>query len=354
MAANNSTSLFNLGNLSSNAAKEPNRLVQAFTWFTIFTIIATIAGNGLIILAYITQRQLRTPFNLYIFYIAFLEALLAVTAMPGSFIQSFYGYWPFDAVSCSFVITARLVVGAAVRWGHTLIPANRIWAVTFPVHYRVAHTMRCATWLVVGSWIFLCAVCLPMVVLGRKSMGSAASDVKCQRDNDGLYAEIIGFDLPEIIIVLAFPYICFKLRRYRRLKRQNKVLAHQSAVSDTMAMEKKATRSSLPPSAADPISPDPLGTAQPRSSPPQPRSGQSRSHFRIQTYLVIGIIICWTPNTVFWLLVDTTHPRYWNPTFNAVQFFLQYTYAWVSPLLCIAANRSIRQGVCDVLRCQRT
>jgi len=80
--------------LINSTADDPPRglLVVVITWFTLFAILATVVLNGIIIVVYVARESLRTPFNAYIVNIAITELLLALTAMPGNFIRSYYGY----------------------------------------------------------------------------------------------------------------------------------------------------------------------------------------------------------------------------------------------------------------------
>ncbi|OQV17772.1 putative Low-density lipoprotein receptor-related protein 2 [Hypsibius exemplaris] len=61
--------------------------------------------------------------------------------------------------------------------------------------------------------------------------------------------------------------------------------------------------------------------------------------------------VCWTPNTVFYLLVDAWAPLYWDTTFFAVQHFGQFLHSWVSPILCYLATDGLRSGINRMLQC---
>lgn len=67
-------------------------LLNIVTWCSISSIIATLVFNALIVTIYIQVVSIRTPFNVYIVNLAITEILLALTAMPGSFVRVFYGY----------------------------------------------------------------------------------------------------------------------------------------------------------------------------------------------------------------------------------------------------------------------
>ena len=214
----------NSSNALSNATKTVdnyNALNTVTSWFTVFTILATLFTNGLIVVVYCMHNQLRTPFNVYIVNIALTENLLALTAMPGTFILSWYDYWPFSSILCTLFIYCKQILGVSVRYGHVLVALNRLWAVTFPVHYRMYQSTRFAVGAVVATWVYVHALNLPLICL-------TLLDKKAYQDNGCHYfdaagipgltiaVEMISFDLPEIIIVLAYLWIRYRLGRIRQ------------------------------------------------------------------------------------------------------------------------------------------
>ncbi|OWA54610.1 hypothetical protein BV898_19009 [Hypsibius exemplaris] len=72
-----------------------------------------------------------------------------------------------------------------------------------------------------------------------------------------------------------------------------------------------------------------------------------RSHDRVLAYFVVGVVVCWTPNHLYYLLVDIIN--YGNATFLAIQFFVQFTHSWINPILCFMATRQLREAVSDLL-----
>lgn len=80
------------------------------------------------------------------------------------------------------------------------------------------------------------------------------------------------------------------------------------------------------------------------------RSTRSKAANRVLAYLVIGVVICWTPNHVYWILVANFH--YWNDTFLAVQVFAVYTYSWINPIICYLVLLPFRVAINNLFFCK--
>jgi hypothetical protein len=219
-------------------------LVDVTTWFTACSIAAALFLNLLILLVYLRRCELRTPFNVYIVNLAVLEVIMSLTAMPGSFIKSFFGHWPYDGLSCSIFLYTSFVLGAIGRYGHVLITLNRLWAVTFPLSYKKGHTQLCARCLVVFSWILVHAVCLPALVRGRQRLGLAPADPDCLIDRDLqltylIIMELMAFSLPELFIIVAYFYISCKLRGRKSKKKCRIGIAEKPSLHGSFPSERR-------------------------------------------------------------------------------------------------------------------
>ncbi|OWA52102.1 hypothetical protein BV898_16564 [Hypsibius exemplaris] len=335
------------------------------TWFTIFTLIATLITNGLIVAVYATRQHLRTPFNAYIVNIAATEILLALAAMPGKLVLSFTGYWPYSALLCSAFTVSQQIFSSGLRYAHFLVTVNRVWAVTYPLRYRTVHTKRVASRIIAVTWVFIVGLNAPPSVLGRWSKGSNSVDRECHNDYRGylielaLATEIVGFDIPVVMIVLCYPFVLYKLHQIR-WKRPNTVLPHHhhplpmvSVIGAEMlplGMRRSSTKICVNIAAVQEDGTCP-GQAATTSTIANQQGGSrqiSRSHDRVLGYFVVGVIVCWTPNLLFYMLVNII-ANYKNPTFHVVQTFMLFTYSWVNPVLCYVAMRQLRRSVNDLL-----
>lgn len=64
--------------------------------------VTTIVGNAIVIIVFLDNKKLRTPFNYYIFNLALADILVGVIAMPGfTMYNLFSGSWPAGETLCT-------------------------------------------------------------------------------------------------------------------------------------------------------------------------------------------------------------------------------------------------------------
>ncbi|XP_055328316.1 5-hydroxytryptamine receptor 1D-like [Paramacrobiotus metropolitanus] len=352
-------------------AASQNIWVSIVTWFTVFSFCASLSLNLLITIVFLKHPHLRTAFNVYIFNLCATEVMIAVTAMPMNFVSNIYGYWPGGAFLCGLLQYSNLVIGAALRYGHVLISCNRLWAVGSPIIYRQRHTFRVATGVVLTVWMLLHFVQLPVVVTGRMTV--RAADPRCILNTDSQYemslaAHILGFLFPEAFVVLTYPYILYKIHRRYLLKRNrisnfllngvgilaggNRKISsggsehHSSQANETNTpVAGNRDMNARSPSNGRSASSQ-FGRSPDVSSPsyfPHFAARAPGNHDRVMLYLVVAIIICWTPNHVFFTMQRLYN--YWNPIYFGVQYCIFYANSWINPIICYLTLHKIRIAI---------
>ncbi|OQV19423.1 hypothetical protein BV898_06537 [Hypsibius exemplaris] len=290
------------------------------TWYTAVSCPTVLIFNGIIIAAIASRRELRTGFNFYILNIAFTDVCAALTSIPGQFLNQYrdHGYL-LNPLSCTVLIMYGAYVLAAVsRYAHVLLAVNRLWALTFPLSYRQRRTRRSALLFILASWFLVHALSLPLVVRGRMNASPAVQSCDFDISHQRPYAfahDMICFCVPLVLVALIYGFIVVKL--ILRMRRKHVSPAGSKGSTAVVEAAKCARR---------------------------------RSKERVLLYLVILLVVCWTPAKVYWLMVELDH--YWNTTFFVVQFFGQYAHHWLSPILCYLAMDDVRNRVNQMLKCR--
>ncbi|OQV22965.1 hypothetical protein BV898_03016 [Hypsibius exemplaris] len=129
--SNNTTSL----NRTANLAKPflpPRSITVNLYGFVECSGAFSILLNGLIVAAFILHAELRTAFNVYVINIAVIDLLAGITLMPAMvMLEIGPDRWPFPFVSCTVLWHwGSRVTPAANRFGHILVAANRLWALS--------------------------------------------------------------------------------------------------------------------------------------------------------------------------------------------------------------------------------
>ena len=78
-------------------------------------------------------------------------------------------------------------------------------------------------------------------------------------------------------------------------------------------------------------------------------SRKTNSHDRVLAYLVIAVIICWTPNHVYFTLHRIN--GFWNPMYYAFQYCVFYANSWINPMICFFALPTFRVAIKKLFHC---
>ena len=168
--------------------------------------IATVFLHGSVLVVILRHRNLRTPFNMYVVNLLIVDLVHAVTDKPMSAVQDYFlsdeDYPGHARMVKTFFTYILYCVLPATKWAHVLISVNRIWALTFPVHYSHRHTVFVAV-----------AVCLASFFV-IQTMGLLVAFVSL--------FEFLRRGLPmfnifcALFIVSSYPYLYDKHQRYTK------------------------------------------------------------------------------------------------------------------------------------------
>lgn len=202
--------------LSMNRTHLPyNCLLELVNYYLVFSCAATLLCNGVLVLAYVRVRSLRTCFNAYILNLSIAEILMACTGMPGAFARAWLGFWPLSGEFCIFFQYCMDVFGSAIRYGHLLIAGNRSWAVSFPLHYKRNYKdARVPIFAIIGMWIFVNMLHLPILV--PAGIWPIQGDKSCIKNTAfqktrATVVEVIGFAGVEVVIIVMCAFTAYKL-----------------------------------------------------------------------------------------------------------------------------------------------
>jgi hypothetical protein len=111
--------------------------------------ILTIFGNLLVLLAFIMEKRLLQPFNMFILNLAVTDFSVAITAMTFYTLDTLLGYWPFGTIMCGVWIYFDFAMTFASVFTLVAISVDRFWCVTWAIHYRM-HNNKNKTAFVIG------------------------------------------------------------------------------------------------------------------------------------------------------------------------------------------------------------
>ncbi|XP_055340346.1 D(1) dopamine receptor-like [Paramacrobiotus metropolitanus] len=215
---------------------------------------------------------------------------------------------------CDLYLFSNYLAMAGMINTHLLISFNRLWAVTFPHSYRIHHSRKIAICICVAMWFYILSTVLPQLIRDSIYFRIPFSrHGRCMLNNDAqpiLYfvTLMVVYIIPEVVILLTFPVIWRKRKRYKKVVQLN--LSAQQV--NTKEIENTGTRI----------------TALSRS----PESSKSqRKSMQVLVILMVSMIICWTP--VMGATVATCFVDFKNRIYFGVTTFLFALEAITDPIL---------------------
>ncbi|OQV13753.1 hypothetical protein BV898_11974 [Hypsibius exemplaris] len=219
-----------MSNASGNDTKVtfPNATALNYTlsWsvlgvFQTTNICASFIGNVFIFCLLVSNRQLRTPFNLFILSLACANIVIIFMEIMDALHTLADGNWTVGEAACTCYIYVSFGESGVVFHQHALIAVNRMWAVVHPMSYRSWHTKRLARGLITGVWAFALVFWLPYVIMDLLFFRLTIQEngQQCQTNGNAQFTysvigQVIFYLLPVFVQMMVFPVVyCTQLSR---------------------------------------------------------------------------------------------------------------------------------------------
>ncbi|OQV15774.1 putative Melanopsin [Hypsibius exemplaris] len=365
-------------NVSVSSNGTLNLTIAAAEWtvlpvFSLFVFITAFLGNGLLMVTFIRERSLRTPFNVYIINLLAANLAVVIFQYPMDIVTNLHSAWLLGNGACNLYLYANSVFGACICNSHMLIAINRMWAVSFPLSYRTHHSRRTAVCLCLGVWVYVHVGVGPPVIIDALYFRLPIETNGCminapEQQAWEIVIEVIYW-LPQIVMLATFP-ITWCAKRSQR-KRVHGTAGSMAAGATQVQPEEEfdgtkagsiqiqmqsgsnftVMRSQQPSIEANSIVAQPVTQPVTTHVNVAARSKRGNSHgFLVLALLTVSVCICWTPNNVFYTIsfiyvID-------DPVFYDIQTVLFILQTAIDPIIFTLALSSVRAGLLRLFRCQ--
>jgi histamine receptor H3 len=184
--------------------------------------IVTIAGNTLVIVAFGTDRKLRTFGNYFILNLAISDLIVGLLICIYAPLL-LRGCWQLSRAGCLIWLLLDYVVPLASAWNMALISLDRYWSVARPIEYRLAMSSRRAVACMSVPWLAGIVWYGPSVLLWAPLTGgqSIVPDGKCFVEfiNQAAYlitSSFVEFVAPFVTVATINILIYLNIRRRSR------------------------------------------------------------------------------------------------------------------------------------------
>lgn len=220
-------------NCTDNCTSDPN--LPTWTYFPVITICTgtlTVILNSLVLIILFRKENIALPFTFYLINLLVANIMFVMLGNPLDVVNGLYKIWPLGWTVCTIYLYAYYVVACAVVSAQALITFNRLWAMTFPVHYRTHHTRPVAFALCCIMWIYV-HICLGSGVfadalyyrLPLDPNGCAINIAYLPLRYWGLITQWLNFNIPIVLGAVSYCFIVRKIRK--RLRRQMRIAAQE-------------------------------------------------------------------------------------------------------------------------------
>ncbi|XP_074114649.1 dopamine receptor 2 [Cotesia typhae] len=170
--------------------------------------MATIFGNGLVILAVFRERYLHTATNYFVTSLAFADCLVGLVVMPFSAIyEVLENRWLFTTDWCDVWRSLDVLFSTASILNLCVISLDRYWAITDPFTYPMRMSRRRAAILIAIVWVCSSAISFPAIAWWRAVRTEIVPKDKCPfTENLGylIFSSTISFYLPLFVMVFTY------------------------------------------------------------------------------------------------------------------------------------------------------
>ncbi|XP_030637507.1 trace amine-associated receptor 4-like [Chanos chanos] len=221
--------------------------------FMLTTILMTVCGNLLVIIAISHFKQLHSPTNFILLSLALVDCCLGCCVMPFSMLRTVEGCWYLGKHFCTVHFSLDIMLSTASILHLCLVSVDRYWAICHPLQYKTnVSTFKMITYIIV-IWLTTSVFSFGLVfsdvttekletlVLLDSCIGSCV--FICGKQC-GITVSLVGFFIPGTIMSCLYIKIFHVARKHARVisDRMAGVACHELKNRVSEQRERKAAK----------------------------------------------------------------------------------------------------------------
>ncbi|OQV17554.1 hypothetical protein BV898_08325 [Hypsibius exemplaris] len=301
-------------------------------------LVLLILTNGTVLYLFLRHSHLRTPFNIYLINLLTARVLTQLIQVPLYLAANLRPpHWSIGRPACT-VYLYGFFIQSGVCNAHGLISINRLWAVLRPISYRRLHTKRTACIICGIMWLYIHAITLPGFIADALYHRLPEEQHGCFLNKGpqlgwAYMHQFADFSLPVLVMVLAYPVICYKMWTRGAVARRGRIqpLSSTSGVM-VVSYHEKVT---------EPNSPDVGRSSNGAGGDGDQRNTPSWRSFWVLTIATVGMLVFWMPSNVFYTAQMFQDVSRWTGLADAGTVLL-FVESVTDPILFTLALRDLR------------
>ena len=276
--------------------------------------------NSMVLLAFMVNRSLLLPGNLFVVSIAASDWLMSVVANPMGFAANISRAWAFGKSTCTFYAFVTTFLGLGCMLLHTAFAVDRYIAVSRPM--KVSLTVKHVLLLIGSLWIFslFWSVC---PLLGWSAYAPEAGNIACSIRWQSSFPTDTSFNIclfvffyfvPIIVIVTCYTLMFMNLRHMTK-NAQRIWGTNAAATLETVMASCKLAKISL--------------------------------------VMVVGFFFAWTPYTIVSLYSAFGDPDNISTLLAAVPSLFAKTATMYNPIVYFFSYKTFRESLLKLIRRHR-
>ena len=170
-------------------------------------IIATIAGNVLVVTAVVIEHSLRHLTNYFIVSLATADLLIGITVLPFSATYEILGYWAFGPHICVMWCAIDVLCCTASILNLVAISVDRYLAISKPMLYPHLNTPKRVAGTILFVWLLATAISVPPLFGWRNERDDPNQCNLTSGQGYVIYSALGSFYIPLIVMLFVYSQI---------------------------------------------------------------------------------------------------------------------------------------------------